>query len=49
VFFYEEGDVTSHFSVCTSYPKVELDDMEKTLEEMGLVPRSMLFVQDLDA
>lgn len=38
-----------NFSVATHFPKVELTDMERTIEEVGLHPRGMLYVQDLDA
>eukprot|EP01039_Chlorochromonas_danica_P004155 gene4155-4564_t len=51
VYFYFEGqDQVKNFSVSTNYPKVELTEGSgKTVEEMGLTPRSMLFVTDLDA
>uniref|UniRef100_A0A7S3MDT0 UBX domain-containing protein n=1 Tax=Spumella elongata TaxID=89044 RepID=A0A7S3MDT0_9STRA len=38
-----------HFSVSTQFPKLELTDMTQTIEAVGLHPRGMLYVQDLDA
>lgn len=35
LFFYEEdGDVTKNFVVSIPYPKAEVSDMEKTVDEM---------------
>lgn len=45
----EEEHKIVHFSVCTQFPKLELSDMSQTIEAVGLHPRGMLYVQDLDA
>lgn len=41
--------IVKNFSVTTHFPKQELDDMNLTLEDVGLYPRGMLYVQDLDS
>ncbi|RYY81587.1 hypothetical protein EON63_15115, partial [archaeon] len=33
-FFYSDGNRVRDFRVSTNYPKVELTDMDKTVEEM---------------
>ncbi len=35
--------------VSTNYPKVEIQDGTKSLEDLGLYPRGILYVNDLDA
>ena len=41
---------TTRFSISTAHPKVELKDehLDSTVESVGLFPRGMLYVQDLD-
>ncbi len=48
VYFYENKSDTKRFSVSTAHPKVELTDMGATVDSVGLFPRGMLYVQDLD-
>lgn len=44
-----DAALISNFSVSTHFPKVELTNTSQTVEEAGLYPRGMLYVQDLDA
>ncbi|KAJ1425463.1 thioredoxin-like protein [Ochromonadaceae sp. CCMP2298] len=43
-----ESEGVLNFSLCTHFPKVELTEMDQTIEQVGLHPRGMLFVMDLD-
>ena len=49
VHFADEGMPEMNFAVSTHFPKMELTDMEQTIDMIGLFPRGMLYVQDLDA
>jgi len=49
LYFFDNGDTVSNFSVNMNYPKMELTDMDKTISELGLHPRGMLYVNDLDS
>ena len=49
IHFADEGDLTRNFSMSTHFPKVELTDNSLSVEAVGLVPRGMVYVQDLDA
>ena len=48
VYFYDNNSDTKRFSLSTTHPKVELEDMGATVNSVGLFPRGMLYVQDLD-
>ena len=50
VLFYDKASVppTVNFSVSTAYPKVDLTDLDKTLDAYGLHPKGTLYVRDLD-
>ena len=48
VHFYDNKSETKRFSVSTAHPKVELTNMNATVDSVGLFPRGMLYVQDLD-
>jgi FAS-associated factor 2 len=49
VYFADSSqESVTHYSVSTSYPKVELKEMSATVESCGLHPKGMLFVHDLD-
>lgn len=47
--FEDTGANISRFAVSTNYPKRQLDDSAMTIEEAGLYPRGVLFVNDLNA
>jgi FAS-associated factor 2 len=46
--FADEGDLTSNFAMFIPHPRTEVSNMDQTVEEAGLHPRGMLYVQDLD-
>jgi FAS-associated factor 2 len=46
--FVDEGDLTTNFAMFIPHPRTEISNMEQTVEEAGLHPRGMLYVQDLD-
>ena len=48
--FFTTHSETKRFSISTAHPKVELKDehLDSTVERVGLFPRGMLYVQDLD-
>jgi len=49
VYFADTNNDVTTFSVSTHFPKVELKDMNSSIEAVGLFPRGMLFVQNLDS
>lgn len=50
IYFFDNQIEVKNFSVSTNYPKRELsNERATTIEDAGLHPRGMLFVQDLDA
>lgn len=48
VHFADTKSEVNNFSVSTHFPKVELTDMTASIDTVGLFPRGMLFVQNLD-
>lgn len=48
IHFADEGDLTTNFAMFIPHPKMEISNMDQTVEEAGLHPRGMLYVQDLD-
>lgn len=44
-----DGNFDMQFSVSTHFPKMELTDMEQTVEDLSLFPRGVLYVQDLNS
>jgi len=49
VHFFDNGNEVQNFTVSTHFPKMEINDMTRTVDDLSLYPRGMLYVQDLDA
>ena len=49
LYFAENNIEVTNFMVSTHFPKQNLEDMAATVQDLGLHPRGMLYVQDLDA
>eukprot|EP00605_Chrysophyceae_sp_TOSAG23-4_P000512 GSChrysophyteH1.ASY1.ANO1.574.1 assembled CDS len=50
VYFAENDSISiANYTLCTSFPKKEVTELTASLESLGLHPRGMLYVQDLDA
>jgi FAS-associated factor 2 len=49
LYFADNGVAVTNFVVSTHFPKQNLEDMSATVQDLGLHPRGMLYVQDLDA
>jgi hypothetical protein len=49
IHFDANGINVTNFVVSTTFPKADLHDMTATVHNLGLHPRGMLYVQDLDS
>ena len=49
LYFAENHIEVTNFTVSTHFPKQNLENMSATVQDLGLHPRGMLYVQDLDA
>ena len=49
LYFAENKIEVTNFTVSTHFPKQNLENMSATIQDLGLHPRGMLYVQDLDA
>jgi len=47
--YLSENNIEMRILMSTNFPKRDLTDMNMTVDEAGLFPRGVLFVQDLDA